>query len=422
MYIKTNEIGNKLTLFVLFYYMISYVLSYSFGFNKMILYLADIFNIALFIIALLHNRGKSGFKKVYLIMILYIFLGIFSNLVNFESKFLLIWGLRNSARFFTFFYCCVTFLTRKDIEFIFKVIKYLFYLSVPLCLYQRFIVKYGAGVILSDQVGGIFFTHSGCNAPLHVIILLYSIYIILKYFAGKVKFMDFLITTILSLAMAVLAELKIYVVEYVVIVVLAAIFSKVSIKSVIKIFILLIMLSISISYFVLINGGNNDYSNNFTLKGILDYATNEKGYTGSGDLNRLTGILTVRNTNFKNDSFKRLFGVGLGNSEYTLSFQSKYYLQNKISNYYYLQDVWIYVETGFIGLLLFLLIFVNVYKESKYIKVSFYSNYGKIITAISIILLIYNISFRMESAGFLLYLILAMPYIIRKDELDEVNS
>lgn len=411
----SKNLGKKCVYLVFAYYIISYILVYTFNMPRILLYVGDALNIVSFLLALLKNKNTSKIKDTYLWMILFTLFGIFSALINFESITLVFWGIKNNVRFFTFFYTVVTFFDMTDIEKIKKIIKIVFFISVPLCTIERFLISYPSGTIIGDMVGGIFWNYSGCNTPLNVIISLFMIDVANKYYSGKSNSIYFILVCCLAFYMAALAELKIFLVEFVVIILMTTILNKISIKSILKIIAVALIFSSFISYFIAVNQTGNEYANNYTLEGFFDYATRDSGYTGENDLNRLTGIITISEKIFKDNYIFKLIGVGIGNAEYTNFFNSSFYKQYGELNYQWFHDIWLYIETGIIGIIIFGLIFISAYKASnKYLKNTEYNNYVKIAIVLMVVLFVYNISLRTETSGFLLYIVLAIPYIYNK--------
>lgn len=415
--INLKENGYKVVYFLLIYYMVSYVLCYAFNLNKILVYLGDIINIFLFLIAFSFNKKVKQKIKIanpIFFMILFTMFGILSNFINYEKSILLIWGVKNILRFYMFFYSTVVLVNEDKLEFFISILKFCFFSSLPLCIYQHFFVKYPVGTIIGDQVGGIFLSYSGCNTPLHCIILLYSSYVILNYFKNKVKFSYFFIVTISSLLMAILAELKVYIAEYLFIILLSCVQCKISVKSLFKITFLAFLLSFSISYFIAVNDNGHNYSDNFSLSGFFEIATRKSGYDGVGDLNRLTGIGTINKTIFKNHPMKKIFGIGIGNAEFTNFYTSDFYRHNNKLHYQWFHAIWLYIENGFIGLVLFISMLLSIFLDLRKISNCYYYDYVKICLLFMFILLFYNTSLRVESSGFLLYFIMAIPYICEK--------
>lgn len=412
---KKNKVmtGTKLVFGTILYYIVSYILVYTFKLPRIILYGGDILNALCWICALFYNKGNTKIKRIYSIMFLFICIGVFSGIVNHEKKSLLIWGIRNNVRFFTFFYSCVTFLNKNDYLIIMKFIKLIFWISVPLCTIERFGVHYSNGTIVGDMIGGIFWNFSGCNTPLNVILIIYSLHILLKFFLKEEKMIVFLVTIMASFYMAALAELKIYLIEFIVMLLLVCIYQRISIKMIISLISGAIILSTFSTYFIAINqNGGNNYADNFSLSGLIEYATRDSGYNGEGDLNRFTGISTISNTIFENDIFSKLFGIGIGNAEYTNFFVSPFYNKYYYLNYQYFHDIWLYIENGAIGIITYLMIFIEAYKNAnKNLKDIYYKNFIKILIIMMLILFVYNITLRNESGGFILYMFLAFPFL-----------
>lgn len=415
----------KFNIFVLFYYIVTNTMCYAFNFNKILLYLGEIFNIILFILILKYSRNKKTYGRLSItLLILYTILGLFSNLVNFENVFLVFWGLKNIIHYILFFYSCSNILKREDMQKVMTIFQYMFFLSFPLSIYQHFFVKYPTGTIIGDQVGGIFFTYPGCNVPLHTLILVYVTYQIINYFQGKENIKKFLIVTIIGIAMAIMAELKIFILEYILLIIYAFFSSRVSIKTLIGIIVLTAILFLSISYFVKFNDNGATYSDNFTINGMVNIMTRDSGYDGVGDLNRLTGIKVINDNNemFINKYFNRLFGIGLGNAEYSNLYNSNYYIENNKTHYQWFQAIWTYIETGYIGLIIYISVFISIIINSNKIKQIEIKKYVKILAIISVGLIFYNNTLRIDASAFIMYFILSSVYYIRKEEIENEEN
>ena len=112
-----------------------------------------------------------------------------------------------------------------------------------LCTYEGLFVTYPQGTIVGDMVGGIYYRTGSANAPLNIILVVYSVYIILWCLDGKISFKKMIITVAAGMWMAILAELKLFIVEMLVVIVVAMIISKVSWKT-----ITLFIVGIPVSY------------------------------------------------------------------------------------------------------------------------------------------------------------------------------
>ena len=154
----------------------------------------------------------------------------------------------------------------------------------------------------------------------------------------------------------------------------------------------------------------------FSIYGMFEYASTSKGYTSSGDLNRLNFISTINNDILPTLN-KQLFGLGLGNCDYasgidvlTTSFYNKF----EWMHYEWLSTTFMYLESGLIGLILFFGFYVATFINSLRMKKKNKSNnvFCQIaaLCAIAAILNgIYNCSLRQE-AGYMIYFMLAIPW------------
>ena len=416
--IKASSKGARYVIYTLIYNMFSYILVYTIGFPRTMLYIGDMLTIITFIFALMKQKKKVTIPDVVLIMFLCMILNLFSSILNNENVLLIVWGIRNSWRYFIYFYSCYVFLKIEDIDYIMSIIWKIYYISIPLVTIERFFVSYPPTTIIGDMIGGIFWNYPGCNLPFNAILCVCIADICWEFFNNKINILKFALVCVAGLYMSALAELKVFIVEFIFIVLVLAILQKVNWKKIIVLVIGSLIFSQAISFFVAINGsGSYDYSAIFSVQGFMDYLTRDSGYNGDGDLNRLTGVSIIAQSIFKNDLIHILFGLGLGNAEYTNFFTSVFYNQYSRLNYQWFHMIWMFIETGIIGVIAYLSIFIKSLIEAFKVKSSDkYVAISKILILIMFILFVYNISLRSESAGYLLFTILSIPYIYKRNE------
>lgn len=414
---KASSQGARLVMMVMLYYTLSYILVYTFRLPRVLLYFGDIFNVCVFMLALQKERGKIPCFSIIRWMIIFTIIGLFSSFINQQDIGLIIWGIRNNLRFFILFYSIVAFFKMMDIDIVLRVMKVVFWLSVPLCAFEKFCISYPSGTIIGDMIGGIFWNYSGCNLSLNIVLITVITLVSSQYFKGEENLKNFILTSAAALFMAATAELKVYLAEYVVIIVLTALMSDISFKNIFTILLGGILFSFSISFFISFNMSGGNYADNYTLAGFFDYATRESGYNGTGDLNRLTGLMTINSTIFEGEWIKKLFGIGLGNAEYTNFFISNFYNQYKYLNYQWFHDIWMFIETGFIGVISYIAIFiVALIKSVTYLKKTSIGSFVSTMIVLMLILYVYNLTLRAEAGGFILFMILAIPYLYKKEK------
>ncbi len=422
--IKPTSIGSLLLLSMIFLYAISSFLIYTLHLPRTILYLGDVLNIIALFYAIVVSYSKRllKFNSVFLWCEIFVIISIISSLVNHGPIVLFLWGARNNFRYLIFFFSCSVLLKKRDIDILLKMVKVIFWISVPLCTYQGLFVTYPPGTIIGDMVGGVFYKFPGCNAPLNVILIVQVSVSLIKYFNNKLPIKNLIIVILASVYMSSLAELKVFLIELVLIVLLIMIWNGLSLKTILISGLSIVVLSVFISMLIYFNGAKkNNYDESLTISGLINYATQTQGYDGVGDLNRVTAIPILYDKFMNKDIFRSLFGIGLGNADYSLGFsflQSDFYKEYNYMNYHYFTAPWMFIEVGGLGVISFLMIFINVYIISnKMIKGKNEDiQLVKIISIFMIFLSFYNTSLRGEQSSYLLYMLLSVPFAIRNTD------
>lgn len=396
------------------YFFFSYAFVYTFGLPRVLLYINDALNVLIFVFALYERKRTAKYTSLIIgLMVLYCSFGAVGGILNAEKPLALIWGYRNIVRYFMYFYTCIVFLKKSDLDIVLRVVSAVFWMSVPLCAAEKFLVQYPEGTIVGDMVGGVFWNFSGSNLPLNVVICLYMILITSRYFDKEITTRFFVITLVAATFMAATAELKVYFAEMVIILVAALIGKKLSLRSMVVLILGAVALMAASSYFILLNAGNSTtYANSYSLQGYLDYATRDTGYDGTGDLNRFTGIGTVADIIFHNEPLSLLFGIGLGNADYTNFFSTSFYSQHYSLHYQWFHAIWMFIENGYVGVILYIAIIVIAWCAcSKYIPIGRTRTMVQVTCILMVVFFFYNITLRMEPTGYLLMLIMSIPYI-----------
>lgn len=422
---RPSSHGSALLLGVIVWYVIAGILTGFFGLSKSIVYFGDILNIWLFMNALYKFRNKGFHTKgniVLLFIVIFSLIGLLSSIVNLESPILILWGIRQNFRYFVFYFSCLMYLKEKDIQILLKFVTLLFWISVPLCFYEALVVIYPRGTIVGDYVGGIYYGIQGVNAPLNIIMLIYCTTTLLNYFEKKCTFSFVTLMLTAALCMSALAELKVFLVQIVIIVIIAMVRKGVSIKGIILICVGMLVLGIAVQMFVQLNGKGRAYytTDYLSISGMIKTIFRKTGYDGVGDLNRFTAVQDLTVKFFSKDLIGFLFGLGLGNADYSLGYealQSQFYRNYNWMHYQWFSISFVFIETGIIGLITYIMIFISALKQGlkNLEKKSFYQGFHMIMTLMMLIMIVYNPSLKNEQCGFILYLILAISAVIGKE-------
>jgi hypothetical protein len=398
--------------FIMYFIMIVMFLRSELGFPSLITYSIDVVNLILmlYLLKIKYDKNTKIFRNYVLVFLLYVCLG----LVLFrQSKILFLWGLRSNFRYYIFFIACALMLDREDCTRILDFFKKMLVVNAFVCTFQYFILGYHR-----DILGGLFGSASGCNGYMNIFMIIAISYAAVQYLREEIPFGEVAILTLLSVYISILSELKVFFVELLIIFIIASITTRFSFKK-------LGIITISLVALSAIAWGlpkiYPEWSELFSVNGIIENLTSEGGYTGQGDLNRLTAIASI-NAKFSNMTSTRLwFGTGLGSWEYSDTFDfltSTNYLTHSLTHYAWISYAWIYLELGYIGLFFFGGFFVLSGVFSR--KIKSIDNHDKVLldTAfimafLAIILAIFNVSLRMES-GYHVYFVLSLPLVVSR--------
>lgn len=361
---------------------------------------------------------KKDTAPAIFIVIAFFSIAFIVYLFNFQSPFYFLWGIRNNLRFYVTFIAFTIFFNEIDIESCFKFLDVFFWINTIVVFFQFFILGYN-----QDYLGGLFGVEKGCNAYMIVFFVIIAIKSILNYFNDNESAVSCFTKCGIILLISVMAELKVFFLMFIVILIIASVITRFSWK---KVFLYIVS-----SFFIMVasvliielfgEGRAIDIDN------IIDliFATN---YSSSRDLGRLTAIPTISNR-FLIEPLEKLFGFGLGNCD-TSSFSicnTPFYRSYSYLNYNWFSSAFLFLETGYVGLSLFLLFFVTIFVLS-YRKLKqgngnlLFCQMAMIMSVICIVLTFYNSSLRTET-GYMAYFILALPFVtVNKGNEQKLNS
>lgn len=408
--IRKKSISEWLTLFVLFMPFLLEFLIELLKLPSLIKYTLDVAWICLLFIMLLKKRVTLSSQVRWLMIIAGLFFAtsLIGFVLNFQTVQYYLWGIRNNIRFFVFFFACIFFIKEQTAERCLRIFNKLFWINFIVVLYQYIFMGK-----MQDNLGGLFGVEQGCNGSMNIFLLITITYSILKYIHKKERSYAFFAKVAAALLIAVLAELKAFFVELIILIIMVMRITKFSWKKI----------GISIGVVLGLYIGTEMvakifpvFSGWFSLGRMWRNLTRTTGYTGQTDMNRLTGIVIALNR-FLLSTGEKLFGLGLGNCDYA-SFDflvTPFYSQFGWMNYAMFSSAFLILETGVVGLALYtmffvLLFFFNRKRKKRRQENLLYSQMGQILSVMCLVLMIYNHSLRTEAA-YILYFCLALPYI-----------
>lgn len=372
-------------------------------------YSADVVWVLALICMLFLRREMIFEKKVSPFIIYTVSFGLLLLIVylfNYQSIAYFLWGFRNNFRFYFAFLSFIFFLDGNDAEGLLKLYDFLFWINAVITVFQFVVLGYN-----QDNLGGLFGVERGCNA---YTLAFFSIVIgksVLSFIDKKEKAWLCFLKCGVSLIIAAMAEIKFYFIVFAVIVFTAAVITRFSTQKLILILISSGLFIVSSMIMTSVFGEGSSLS----VERIWELVT-AKSYSSAEDLGRFTAIPVI-SKNFLTEIPEKLFGMGLGNCD-TSAFDvcnTPFY-----KTYYYLHYTWfssafLFLENGFIGLLIYISFFVMCFvlsrKQSKKEGTNkLFCRLSMIIAVVCAILLFYNSSLRME-VSYILFFALALPFI-----------
>lgn len=408
LYIRKRNLSQWLTGYI---FLIPFLLAFLQEFLNLpsiVRYTVDLAWILVFVLLFFKKHLLLEKKITPLITIIALFFATASlvYLFRYESIFYYLWGIRNNFRFYIAFIAFAVLLDEKDIKSCFKLVDVLFWVNVAVSFFQYFILHYE-----QDRLGGIFGVEKGCNAYSLIFFGIVLSKSLLSFMNGEEKTITCLLKCSIALFISALAELKFFFIIFVIILIMSTIFTKFSFRKFVVLFISAFLISFSSTILTSLFGENS----NLSLERILELVT-ATSYSTAEDLGRFTAIPTLSNT-ILTHPIEQIFGLGIGNCD-TSSFaicNTPFYQSYSYLHYNWFSSAFLFLETGYVGLITYLIFFVICFilaiKQLKNKNSNpLYCQIGMIFAVLCVILTFYNSSLRME-VGYLAYFALALPFI-----------
>lgn len=371
-----------------------------------------------FLVLLLLKLFSQRFTKIdnysmpfVVIVGLFFFITLVGYLFNYQSVFYYLWGLRNNIRMFVAFFAFAYLADWEDAKGWIKALDVLFVINFAVVILQYF-SGYG-----QDYIGGIFGTSKGCNGSLLIFLCIVFAKTILSFMRGEEKMSKCIFVSVASLLVSTLSELKMFFILFILILFMASFMTAHSIKKTLffafgSVLVVLFSTLLTVLY--------KDFMDFLSFDSLIKALT-DTGYATDEDIGRFTA-LPVISQRFLPGFFRKLFGLGLGNcdSSSLSMFNTPFFESHQTVHYSYFSYAFLFLETGFVGLALYASFFVASFFVSRKLKKlemadEFACQMSIILSVISLILLVYNSSLRME-IGFMLFFVLALPIISANEQ------
>ena len=353
-----------------------------------------------------YTRLKGSIIPLVLLVIGFLIYVFSVYLFRYQSPLYFLWGIRNNFRYYIFFFAVIFYFQESDIKQFFRLLDVLFWVNVVITLAQYFVFGYK-----QDYLGGIFGTQKGCNAYTIIFLLIVVCYSLLRLMAKQEAFALCFSKCAAALIIAAIAELKVFFVFFMLILVMASIFTRFSWRKVLMILISSFLVFFGVTILIEVFKWDGFLS----FKKIWELATQEN-YSKVGTVNRLSAIPTLAKQILHNP-IERIFGLGLGNCDTsTFDFLNTPFYQK----YSYLRYTWfscarLFLEIGYVGIVIYIAFFAMCFwlighriKKGECDRLI--GQFAMIISVVSVVLMFYNSSLHTE-AGYMIYFVLALPFL-----------
>lgn len=352
-------------------------------------------------------KGRISVRRELLSLLMipgtFFLLSLLVYLTRWQSLFYYLWGLRNYGRFYVFFFAVAGSFRAEDGERCMCLLDRLFWPNFILCLIQ-FAFGYR-----QDCLGGLFGTAKGCNG---YTILYFSLILtrsVLRYLTGEETAPVCFGKLAAAIVTAAMAELKFFFLLIAFILAASLLLTPPSRR---KIPMVLLGAAAVCLGGIWLGRMYEEFRGFFTESGLRELL-NEKHYATGNDLGRFSALSQI-SRRFLKTLPTRLFGLGLGNCDTSSMalLRTPFYETYRDIHYTYFSHAFLYLETGFTGLCLYLLFFVAcmIFAFRRISRGNpLFCRMGAVMAAVCVMLTVYNASLRTE-AGFLAWFALALPF------------
>lgn len=299
----------------------------------------------------LSEKGYRWYFGYIILFIVSTILGSFFRMVPIGQ---VLWAIRNNYLYILFGIIVIYLMDTHDVDKVFEFCLKLQVLNVIMGIYEYYILN-----VHNDYLGGIFGVDQGCNANLNGYMMIISAYAINKYLVKKMSIAKTIWVIGSCTFMAALSELKMFYVEVVLIVVCSVLLNRKSIKGFMMLAGGFLGLIIGIQVLSVVNP--KSVEDLISITNMIDYNTRSDYGAGDIRITRLGSTNLINKWFFKDDMSLKLFGMGLGACEDSTSFtfcNSQFATQYRSLGYRNLTMSMNYLETGYIGVICFALIFI----------------------------------------------------------------
>lgn len=321
------------------------------------------------------NVIKITGRPIIFSLFFFFLIGIIGDIVNSVPIKTSIWGIKNFLRFFLLTYSIIGRYKFLDSYTFKKLVTKLFYLNLLAITIDFFAGRKG------DSMGGIFLGNGDLAIFLIVSLFLFTS----DYFVGRKKKLLVVGAYVSSFIIAMLAEIKfLYLIIPMCLYLSYVLIKKMTIMN-ITVFILSCMFIVPSLKYALSFYYNDAYIEAIFNEEERDEYLSNSGYNlGMADngFNRNTSIENVQLLFFRDNLTPSLVGYGLGSASNSKTFGTWIADKYRFTGYFFFTSSFVLIETGWIGYILFISIYLFIMLRFLYYYIKSKNNQEKYWAAI----------------------------------------
>lgn len=386
-----NHLKSKKLLYFIIYWILYGSLVYRYLLSSMfVILLPDILLFIIFFFFGIPKKKaivKSVGRGVIVALTLFLLIGVTSAFINLVPPLTAFWGFRMFIRYFLLFYFVFQLFDTSDVIKCRKILNQSMLWNFFFCFIQLLQGKVG------DSMGGIM---SG-NGDLSIYIVICVIFLSFDYFKGFVRLHRFLIYILLFYTCSMWAEVKLlYTVIPFIIYASYVLIKKFRLNHIFVLLLSFFFLVPTLKYILSFYYGEQYIEDVFDKEAVKSYTTDATyGFTTSS-FNRNTAIAQSQIYYLK-DPIHSIIGHGIGSATISDSFGTWIKDTANQTFYYYFTSSYVLIETGWIGFMLFILIYLFIfyrflffYIRGKDPTIKYWSALGLLLAVLTFLFIWYN--------------------------------
>lgn len=321
------------------------------------LYVFDVVNVAVYVTCMKQcRRVFSEIKWLLTLVDVFLIYCLISAVCSLTAPQYVIWELNAVLRVFIFLSIWSAVCGLDDLSGFLSVLYKAQIVNFLFASCQFFVLG-----LQGDNCGGLFGIISGCNAYTNIYLSVVCGYAMSSYLSRRrVKIAGLILTCVMSFCVATFSEIKFFYFEFVIILISSLWMNRFSVKTAVLTVLGLAALVAGLQFLAIYYP--DSYELLFDAEALEAYDDGSQVATSGYGISRSTPIPQIDELFFRDDDIERVFGFGFGSA--TMSsigfFATPFYNVYGYLRYYYSPVAMIYLQLGWLGIILYFFIFIAI--------------------------------------------------------------